>query len=133
VTRREPNWLTREVVEAIHELQLAQHGGLAGIRDAGALESALGRPKHQWHYQAVDDLAGCAAAYGFGIARNHAFSDGNKRTALVAMAVFLEINGLTFIPSEPEAVTTMLGVATGEIDEEALAAWLRGNTRKRRK
>lgn len=133
MTQREPNWLTREVVEAIHEVQLAQHGGLAGIRDAGALESALGRPKHQWHYNAVDDLAGCAAAYGFGIAKNHAFSDGNKRTALVAMGVFLEINGLTFAPPEPEAVTTMLGVATGEINAEALAAWLRGNTKKRRK
>jgi death-on-curing protein len=103
------------------------------MRDAGALESALGRPKHRWHYRAVDDLAGCAAAYGFGLAKNHAFSDGNKRTAFVSMVTFLEGNGLHFSAPETEAVTTMLGVATGEIDEEALAEWLRANVKKRRR
>lgn len=133
MSRREPNWLTREVVEGIHAIQLEQHGGLPGLRDAGALESALGRPKYQWHYKAVDDLAGCAAAYGFGIAKNHAFSDGNKRTAFQSMFVFLAINGLDLAASEPDAVTTMLGVATGAIDEAALAEWLRANVKKRRR
>lgn len=131
--RRDPNWLTRDEVEAIHAIQLEQHGGLPCIRDAGALESALGRPQHQGHYKAIDDIAACAAAYGFGIAKNHAFSDGNKRTAFVTMVVFLERNGFTFTATEPDAVTTMLGVASGTIKETALAAWLRDNVKKRRR
>ena len=133
MARRDPTWLTRDVVEAIHSIQLEQHGGLPGIRDAGALESALGRPQHQWHYKAIDDLAACAAAYEFGIAKNHAFADGNKRTAFQAMFVFLAHNGLDLTAPEPEAVTTMLGVASGTIKEAALAAWLRANVKKRRR
>ena len=129
--RREPKWLTREEAEAIHATQLAQHGGLAGMRDAGALESALNRPRHQWHYKTAGDIAACAAAYGFGITKNHAFSDGNKRTALVAMAVFLQRNGLTLSAAEPDAVITMLGVADGTITERALAGWLRANVKRR--
>jgi death-on-curing protein len=133
VPRRDPNWLTRAAVEAIHAIQLEQHGGLAGVRDAGALESALGRPQHQWHYKAIDDLPACAAAYGFAIAKNHAFSDGNKRTAFQSMFVFLALNGLDLVASEPEAVSTMIGVASGSISEAALADWLRANVRKRRR
>lgn len=100
------------------------------MRDAGTLESALGRPKHQWHYGTAEDLAACAAAYGSAIARNHAFSDGNKRTAFQTMFVFLALNGLDLVPSEPDAVTTMLAVANDQIDEQALAAWLREQSRR---
>ena len=130
MARREPEWLTPAEVDAIHALQLATNGGLPGLRDAGALGSALGRPRHKWHYDRAD-LFTCAAAYGFGIAKNHAFADGNKRTALVSMATFLERNGLRFVASEPEAVPTMLAVADGSMKEPALAEWLRANTKRR--
>jgi death-on-curing protein len=132
MTRKEPAWFTRTEVEAIHALQLEQHGGLQGVRDEGALESALARPQHQWHYKAAEDVAACAAACGFGIAKNHAFSDGNKRTALVSMAVFIERNGFAVAATEPDAVTTMLAVATGEMTEATLADWLRDNVKKRK-
>jgi death-on-curing protein len=118
------------MVEGIHAMQLSMHGGLPATRDVGALESALGRPRHKWHY-GKPDLADCAAAYGFGIAKNHAFNDGNKRTALVSMATFLEDNGVAFVPPEADAVLTMLAVAAGEMDEKALAEWLRANTKLR--
>ena len=129
--RLEPEWLTRKHVEAIHGLQLEQHGGLPGIRDVGALESALGRPQHRWHYKAAEDLAACAAAYGFAIAKNHAFSDGNKRTAFQAMFVFLAMNAFDLTAPEPAAVTTMLAVADGTMSEPALADWLRENSKRR--
>jgi death-on-curing protein len=133
MARKEPNWLNRHVVEAIHALQLEQHGGLQGVRDEGALESALARPKHQWHYNTADDVAACAAAYGFAIAKNHAFSDGNKRTAWQSMFVFLALNGRDLVASEPDAVTTMLAVATGKMSEAVLAEWLRENVKPRKK
>ena len=131
--RREPKWLAREHVEAIHALQLALFGGLRGIRDVGALESALGRPQHRWHDEADADLAACAAAYGFGLARNHAFADGNKRTAFVAMATFLARNRCDLTATEPDAVATMLAVATGDMTESDLAQWLRDNSTRRRR
>lgn len=126
--RREPKWLAREHVEAIHELQLALFGGLRGIRDVGALEPALARPQHRWHHEKDADLAVCAAAYGFGLARNHAFADGNKRTALVTMAVFVARNGSDLDATEPDAVTTMLAVAAGKMPERELAVWSRANS-----
>ena len=101
------------------------------MRDSGALESALGRPQHQWHYEAAKDLAACAAAYGSGIVRNHAFSDGNKRTAFQTMFVFMALNGLDLVAPEPDTVTTMLGVAEGAIDEMSLAKWLRKHSKRR--
>ena len=131
--RREPRWLTREMVEAIHALQLSLNGGLPGLRDPGALESALGRPKHQWHYQSAENVFDCAAAYGFGLAKNHAFSDGNKRTAFVSMATFLERNGFPLNAPEAEAVITMLAVAEGHMKEAELAKWLRENSKRRLK
>ena len=130
--RREPKWLTPQHVDGIHAIQLEQHGGLRGIRDAGALESALGRPQHQWHYDVAKDLADCTAAYGFAIAKNRAFSDGNKRTAFQSMFVFLALNGVDLVAAETDAVTTMLAVASGEMRENALAAWLRDNSKRRR-
>jgi death-on-curing protein len=128
--RREPRWLKRVHVEAIHDVQLSQHGGLPGLRDEGALESALGRPQHQWHYREDADVASCAAAYGFAIAKNHAFSDGNKRTAFVTTVTLFELNGFLLIATEPEAVTTMLALAAGDLSEPKLADWLRKNSKR---
>jgi death-on-curing protein len=125
--RKEPGWLNAEIVGAIHDDQLLQHGGMPGVRDAGLLESALGRPRFRWSYRKARDLNDCAAAYGFGIARNHPFNDGNKRTAFQAMYTFLAINGIELNAPEVEAVSTTLGVADGSIAEGELAGWLRAN------
>lgn len=132
--RSEPIWLQRDVVEAIHDELLMEHGGLAGIRDPGLLESALARPGNQWHDRPAVSLGACAAAYGFGLARNHPFNDGNKRTAFQATYVFLVLNGRSLVASEVDAVATMLGVADGSVSEANLARWLTVNSgaRKRR-
>ena len=122
---REPIWITRDAAEAIHHEQLRAHGGRWGIRDENMLESALARARQKWAYEGDADLSDLAAAYGFGIAKNHPFIDGNKRTAFVAMGVFLLTNGVHIRASEPEAVTVMLGVASGELAEPELAAWCR--------
>jgi death-on-curing protein len=119
----EPVWLSPELVIAIHDEQLAEFGGASGLRDAGALESALARPLNRYHYGNTE-LASLAAAYGFGLSRNHAFVDGNKRTALLAIVTFLGLNGVEFDVPEPEAVVMMLAVAAGEVDEEGLALWI---------
>jgi death-on-curing protein len=121
-----PVWLTAELVKAIHDRQLRLFGGPPGIRDEGALESALGRPVNRRAYQSAD-LAELAAAYAFGIARNHPFVDGNKRASLLAMITFFGLNGVDFIADEAEAVVMIRGVAVGEIDEEGLARWIRDN------
>lgn len=117
-------WLSAQLLLAVHEEQLAEHGGPAGVRDQGMLESALGRPQHRALYGAPD-AAELAASYAFGVARNHPFIDGNKRTAFVALEVFLELNGWTLTASDEDCVTTTLRLAAGELDEEALAAWIR--------
>ena len=121
----EPLWITRDLAEAIHSEQLRAHGGRIGLRDENLLESALARPRQRWAYENDVDLADLAAAYGFGIAKNHPFIDGNKRSALVALAVFLRMNGVRLTASEPEAVEVMLGVASGELGEPELAVWCR--------
>jgi death-on-curing protein len=120
----EPLWLTLAMVIAIHESQLRAFGGPSGIRDSGALESALGRPVNRFAYDG-GDLAQLAAAYAYGIARNHPFVDGNKRTALVAIVTFLGLNDIDFLVPEAEAVSAILGLAAGEISEENLARWIR--------
>jgi len=122
---KEPLWLRRDWLDALHFQQLKRFGGLYGIRDEGAIESALGRPVNQWAYGQAEDVAALAAAYGFGLCRGHGYSDGNKRIAFMAMAVFLDVNDWALEAPEPEVVVTMLGVATGEISEADLAAWLR--------
>jgi death-on-curing protein len=122
----EPLWLTLAMVIAIHESQLRAFGGPSGIRDSGALESALGRPVNRFAYDG-GDLAQLAAAYAYGIARNHPFVDGNKRTALVAIVTFLGLNDIDFLVPEAEAVSAILGLAAGEISEENLARWIRAN------
>jgi death on curing protein len=121
----EPLWLTRVAVEAMHHDQLQEHGGLPGVRDENALESALARPRQRWAYEPESDLAALAAAYGFGLAKNHSFHDGNKRIAFVALAVFLGLNDLDLDVAEEEVVTVVLDLASGGLSEEALAEWLR--------
>lgn len=123
----EPVWLKREFIIAVHERLIADHGGSSGLRDEGLLESALARPKHQFHYR-KPSLTGLAAAYAVGIAKNHAFVDGNKRTAFVAAVVFLERNGLHLNASEAEATIAMLRVAEGSMTEKQLTRWLDEHT-----
>ena len=126
----EPVWLDLRDVEHLHTRQLAKFGGLPGVRDLNAVESAIFRPR-QKHAFGEPDLADLAAAYGCGRAKNHGFSDGNKRVALAALLVFLEINGQRVESTEEEATRVMLGVASGELDEAALAVWIRRSLRPR--
>jgi death on curing protein len=118
-------WLTTELVVAVHDEQLQRFGGPEGIRDLGMLESALGRPINKHMYEDETDLAALAAAYAFGVARNHPFVDGNKRAALLSLIVFLGLNGIDFRVPEPEAVVAILDLAAGTLSEAALAAWIR--------
>lgn len=130
--KREPRWVIRVVVDAIQTDMLLTHGGMPGLRDENLLESALARPKQLLSYEPDADLAALAAAYGYGLARNHPYNDGNKRVAFVVMAVFLGLNGLDITASEADVVTTIVALAAGKIDEETLADWLRLHTGKRR-
>jgi death on curing protein len=124
--RIEPVWLDADVALAIHERQLAEHGGGVGVRDAGLLESALGRPVNRWAY-GEDDPAALAAAYAFGVARNHPFIDGNKRTAWVLARLFLRLNGQQLVFDQHDAVRTVLALASGDLSEDELADWFRGH------
>jgi death-on-curing protein len=123
----EPTWLDRPIVEALHADQILEHGGSLGIRDEGLLESALARPQQKWHHEPATDLAILAAAYAFGIAKNHPFIDGNKRAALVATYTFLALNDFELEAPEPEAVTAILGTADGSLSEGDLASWIRSH------
>jgi death-on-curing protein len=124
--------VTRLVVDAIQTDMLVTHGGLPGLRDADLLESALAPPRQRLACEPATDLTALAAAYGFGLARNHPYRDGNKRMAFVTMAVFLGLNGLEFTATEAEVVTMMIALAAGAIDEEALAEWVGRSIRTRR-
>jgi death-on-curing protein len=117
-------WIASEVLYAVHDEQLAEHGGLAGLRDANAFESAIARAQQLAHY-GTPDVAAMAAAYGFGIARNHPFSDGNTRTAFVAVELFLALNGYELVATDADCILTMLGVAAGDTDDIAFAQWIR--------
>ena len=117
-------WIDPAVIDAVHDAQLAEHGGLAGTRDAGMLASALARAQNLALY-GTPDAADLAAAYGYGISRNHAFIDGNKRTGFVAAELFLALNGFDLVATDVDCVGTMLQVAAGEITEAAFAAWIR--------
>jgi death-on-curing protein len=125
--KREPLWLRRNFVIAIHERLISEHGGSGGLRDDGLLESALARPLHLFRYGSPS-LVELAAAYAVGIAKNHAFIDGNKRTAFVAASAFLSRNGLRLNASERDATVAMLGVADGSLKEPQFAQWLKDNT-----
>jgi death on curing protein len=122
----EPIWLEVDEVIDMHAEQLAIFGGPEGIRDHGLLESAVLRPVNQWHYGQTD-LAALAAAYAFGLARNHAFVDGNKRIAFHAMMVFLRGNDIAFAPDPAHATEIILSLAAGEVSEESLTRWIRDN------
>jgi death-on-curing protein len=126
---KEPAWLDRLTVNAIHFDLLLGHGGMFGVRDEGLLESALDRVRNRWLYEPESDLAALAAAYGSGLTTNHPFADGNKRVALMAMYVFLAVNGRRLVAPEAEAALVVLEVARGRLGEAELAAWLRRQTR----
>ncbi|KQV48626.1 death-on-curing protein [Pelomonas sp. Root1217] len=120
-------WLSADVLRAIHHEQLAEHGGAAGIRDEGLFESAVARPQNLAAYE-QPDVFELAAVYAVGLAKNHPFIDGNKRTAYVAMELFLWLNGLELLATDADCVITMLGVAASQISEAELADWLRQQT-----
>ncbi len=124
----EPLWLTRQAIEIIHDEQPAEHGGAAGLRDGGLLESALARPVNAFGYGERDRCV-LAAAYAGGIVRNHPFVDGNKRTGLLAAYMFMAINGPDLDAPEAEAVVMTQGLASGELPEAGFAAWLRDRSR----
>ena len=123
-SRTEPEWLSLDIALAVHDRQLAEHGGPTGVRDQGMLESALARPLNQWTY-GEDDRCALAAAYAYGIARNHPFTDGNKRTAWVFARLFLMLNGQSLSFTPRMAIDVVLALAAGELGEDELADWFR--------
>lgn len=127
-SRREPAWLSRIVVDAIHNDQIREHGGLSGVRDENGLESALARPQQKWRYETGIDLPSLAAAYAFGLVRNHPYLDGNKRIGFLAMLTFLGVNGHGFEATDAEVVAEFVALAEGSVSEGALAAWIRDHT-----
>jgi len=130
--RPEPSWLTRVVVDAVHHDQLREHGGLPGIRDENVLESALARPQQKWHYADNTDVPMLAAAYAFGLVKNHRYRDGNKRIGFLAMVTFLGMNGYELEATDAEVVAEILALADGSVSEDALADWIRQHSTKRR-
>ena len=128
--RREPRWLSRVVVDAIHNDQLREHGGLPGIRDENVLESALARPQQKWHYAGHTDLPMLAAAYAFGLVKNHPYRDGNKRIGFLAMVTFLGMNGRDLTATDAEVVAEIVALADGNVSEDALADWIRQHSAK---
>ena len=132
--RREPKWLSRVVVDAIHNDQLREHGGLVGIRDENALESALARPQQKWHYDtARTDVSMLAAAYAYGLVRDHPYRDGNKRIGFLAMVTFLGVNGYAFSATDAEVIGEFLALADGTVSEEALGTWIRQHSSRQRR
>ncbi|HEX3504949.1 MAG TPA: type II toxin-antitoxin system death-on-curing family toxin [Xanthobacteraceae bacterium] len=129
---KDPKWLTYDQIIAIHSRQLRRFGGAAGLRDEGLLRSALERPINKWHYEQAE-LPELAAAYAFGLAKNHGFVDGNKRIAFMSMMAFLRRNGVRFAPEQAHVTKMILSLAAGEVSEESLARWIRDNWPKTRK
>lgn len=123
----DPIWITAEMVQVIHDDQIASHGGAYGFRDAGLLASAIARARNRYIYEGAD-ICQLAAAYGYGIAKNHPFVDGNKRTAFQVMYAFLKVNGFHLNAPEPEVVLAMQALAAGELSEVQLVDWLKQYT-----
>ena len=119
----EPIWVPARAVHIIHDRQIARHGGASGLRDDGLLQNALQRLVNKWQYESADTFE-CAAAYAFGIAKAHAFVDGNKRTAFVTIVTFLRLNGWHFVTEPAEGIEFMEGLASDEISEENFKFWL---------
>ena len=130
--RREPKWLNRIVVDAIHNDQLREHGGLPGVRDENALESALARPQQKWHHEDRVDVPALAAAYAFGLVKRHPYRDGNKRIGFLAAVTFLGLNGYDFSATDAEVVAKILALAAGTVSEEAFTTWTRQHSSLRR-
>ena len=129
---REPLWLSRVVLDAIHNDQLREHGGLPGVRDENVLESTLARARQKWHYAKDTDIATLAAEYAFGLVRNHPYRDGTKRIGFLAMVTFLGLNGNDFDASEAEVLTRVLALADGRVSEDQFADWTREHSTKAR-
>jgi death on curing protein len=121
-----PKWVTYEQVTAIHSRQLRRFGGAQGLRDEGMLPSALERPVNKWQYEQAE-MPVLAAAYAFGLAKNHAFVDGNKRAAFMTMVIFLRKNGIRFAPEQAHATKMFFAIAAGEVSEESLTRWIKDN------
>jgi len=126
----EPVWVEKEALLHLHAKTLARFGGAEGLRDEGLLESALARPRNAFHYDGKTDIAALAASYAFGLARDHPFTDGNKRMAFMAMGLFLAANGWELDFDIVEAIQAMMALAGGKIDEDQLAAWLKRNIKR---
>jgi death on curing protein len=122
-------WVSRKLMETLHNESLAIHGGAPGLRDEGLLESALARPQQLAHY-GEPDFAQLAASYAYGLAKNHAFVDGNKRAAFLSLGLFLRLNGYKLVASQVDATVTIRALAAGEFSEEALATWVRAKSEK---
>ena len=131
-SRKEPTWLTRLVVDAVHNDQIREHGGLSGLRDEAGLESALARPLQKWHYQPDTDVPALAAAYAFGLIKNHPYRDGNKRIGFLSMATFLGLNGYELTATDADVVSAFVTLATGNVSEGELTEWVNAHCRKRR-
>ena len=131
MTQPEPRWVPRLVIEAVHLDQVREHGGLLGIRDENALESALARAKQRWTHQPESDLSRLAADYMFGICTSHPFRDGNKRISFLAAVIFLGLNGFDLVAPGDEVVEKMWALASGKLDEEAIAHWMRSRIEPR--
>ena len=125
---KEPVWILDEVVQAIHSMVIAQHGGNPDIRDAGLLESALTRPKQKYNYNSGTSVFELAAAYSYGITKNHPFMDGNKRTAFTVGTLFMELNGFILEANEPEVTIMFEALAASEIKETHLSLWFKENS-----
>jgi death-on-curing protein len=131
VKRKEPLWIEKRDVVAIHDRLLAIHGGAAGLRDQALLESAIVRPRQHHAYAGTTDFVAMAALYTAGIVRNHPFVDGNKRTGFVIGVLFLELHGFDFKASEEDATQAVIALAAGKFDETSYTAWLRRNVKRR--
>lgn len=125
------HWIDPKVLRMLHDESLVQHGGRSGLRDQGLLESALARPETLAHYNSEVDLASLAACYSYGLIKNHAFVDGNKRAAFLSVGLFLGINGYQLTAPPIDAIQAVIGLAAGEISEESFAQWIRTNIAKR--
>ena len=127
----EPIWINLRVIKAVHDRQINEHGGLPGLRDEGLLSSALSRPENSFHYsEPKPDVSELAAAYGFELAKNHPFNDANKRTALIAMRLFLKLNGCDLVASPEAKYKTIIRVAASDISEDELAQWIKKNLKE---
>ena len=128
--RKEPRWLNRLVIDSIQIEQIREHGGLPGVRDENALESALARARNKWVYGKETDLAVLAAAYGFGLVTSHPYCDGNKRVGFLAIVTFLGINNCRFRATDAEVVTEIVKLAGGQVSGEDLAGWIRAHSKE---